>query len=91
MEEWYDAATPEDKCRMSRLQVPETLIEYIKASPRCDLWCRVATVIPCVCPHRTHFVCPLSHGADVPCHRTLPPSHATHVMHCVPLSGNQLI
>ena len=43
MEEWYDTATPEDKHRISRLQVPETLIEYVTAGPRCDLRRRVAT------------------------------------------------
>ena len=36
MEECYDTTAPEDKCRISRLQFPQTLIEHVTIGQKCD-------------------------------------------------------
>ena len=42
MEEWYDTTTPEDKPWISRLQIPESLIETVLTGQKCNLRRRVA-------------------------------------------------
>ena len=42
MEEWYNNATPEDKHRISKLQIPESLIEALQPGQKRELRCKVA-------------------------------------------------
>ena len=42
MEDWYNQATPEDKHRISKLQIPESLIESLQPGQKCELRRQVA-------------------------------------------------
>ena len=74
-------------------QSPQLVVHnFLNSGSHTGHWMsRLCTVVPWMHPHKGHFSLPRSHGAPVPCRRTLPHSHVIHVILRDPRSGSQLI